>query len=217
MKIDLRFVDIFYEQAVLAECIRMLDNSATELVNIERRRVWSVVAESGTEESLAEGAHLDDLLESGIATRHLTGALLVALWAAFESAVKTISFHARRSGFVTQPIPDTRQSLLIRARKYFRDELCLELCVDELEYNRLDQLRVLRNAVAHGNGQLVQVGKNDQERLRKWTLEVSGLSLVDDSLIVSTKFLVSTGEFMDRFTKELVNRFKASTAKAVAV
>jgi hypothetical protein len=85
--------------------------------------------------------------------RFVRGPFVVSLWACFESGVNAVAWKMHDELNALSKLNDRRErSFLERARHYFQEVLDLPLEPDHARYERLVDLCVVRNALAHANG-----------------------------------------------------------------
>lgn len=120
---------------------------------------------------------------------------LVSLWAIYESAIIVVADHLQRKNHKSQKLKkfreNERMSLLDRAYDYFQQVLKVKLYSDDHQ-ERLDQIRVLRNAIAHCNGRLEDVGEDNKKKFKEWMKQNIGINIYHGDLLISESFLRKT-------------------------
>jgi hypothetical protein len=203
-EVDLKFAEIGYELSVVEECVQLLQHHLPTLIEGEKHSAGQRWADDP-----ATLHHLIDLLEAGLTTRFLTAATLVATWAVYESAVNRIAEYIAEQRGVTLKINQVRGDFLQRVRAYYKDVLKYELHREGTDWDRLDHVATLRNALAHTNGVLADVREPDARALKKWIPNQSGISIVDDEyVVVSLDFVEDSITFLAPLLDDLIARVK---------
>jgi hypothetical protein len=157
IQIDLRFVEIEYELWALGQFLTFLEPQIKSLGRQDRAKTVRELKRQGwdhdeTEISLA----FQDLTERQeyVIPRFMRGPFIVSLWACFESSVSEIADHHKKRLHARLGLRDVRaDNPLKRGRLYFDTVLRIPLERDNSRYNRLNDLLLVRNALAHANGQ----------------------------------------------------------------
>jgi len=202
------FFLVHFELGTLSTYISLVERNLSALMQDERRRIWTEVNtgdDLGTEFAL----DLQHQLDSGVTTRFLTAAALLATWALYEAAISQFAEMIRHRKEVSLSLSDLRGGFLTRARRYFDDVLRFDLHPPKADWKRITMLAGLRNAFAHANGLLRDLPKTQRSRVVAWSRNVSGLTIVDGCIVLSPAFVRESLEFMRALLAELVDRMQA--------
>ncbi len=112
-----------------------------------------------------------------------------------------------RKGLET-PLNAGKGDFLGRARKYYRDDLNLELSSSNQSWERLKILAMLRNAIVHANGHLDRVNPQNRKKIFKWIEQDIGIEDYDGELTVNGSFVRKTFQIVKGDLEDLINRFK---------
>lgn len=199
---DLFVYQVFLDLWPLEEYVKIIEVELPRLIESERKNIWDgVKAGDEQQEHYAEIAEYE--LDEGITTRFLTGTALIAIWGTYESVTRRIARRVKDSKGLTQ---DMQGSSLKKVRKYYEDVLKLDLHLRETDWDRLDMINILRDALAHANGQLEYVDHRKRKKIERWVEATDGLKISGDYLIVSVEFLRLTLNFITDLLTELDNR-----------
>jgi hypothetical protein len=212
--IDFRFVEIYYEIAALGEYLNVLERQLPFLKVQERERVHSWLGENERDSDEAEvdlaQQDLRDLVDH-VLPRFFRGPFLVSLWAVYEAGVTEIATYLQKRLNIVTSMPTKGDGFLQRAKKYFRRVLNFSLCNDNRTWERLEMLRILRNALAHGNGRMAAINnQKDRQKIEKWIKLNIGISTVHDDLVFSEQFTRETYEAISKSLTDLLNRVRST-------
>lgn len=201
---DACFYDAFLDLVALEQYIKILDVELPGIVEAERKRIWQDV-KAGDEEGENYASFAEYQLDEGIATRLLTATSLIATWATYESIVSRSAEHIRESkGLRLTRWKRGKGTFLEKAQRYFNIELRCYLHSPDTDWDRLNAIRVLRNALAHANGQLEDC--SNREQVEKLVISYPGLKIIDSCLIISIVFIRSVFQFVEQLLLDLGHR-----------
>lgn len=190
---DFRFVELDHEVTSLATYREILEEQLTIRKDQERLRLRARLMSPESEMDDAERQFANEevnILVEEILPRFFRGPYLIALWALFESGIIEVA------DFIAMTKPLSLKLRDIRGRgpkdqwnKYFTHIASYPLGFTDCTWERLEELRQVRNVLAHANGRLDLV-KDDKSRrkLEKWCRENRGLSEHSNLLIVSADY-----------------------------
>lgn len=199
---DLLMYQVFLDLWPLEEYVKIIEVELPRLIEAERKNIWAGV-KAGDEQQGQYAQIAEYELDEGITTRFLTGTALIAIWGTYESVTRRIASRVKDSKGLTQ---DMQGSSLKKVRKYYEDVLKLDLHLRETDWDRLDMINILRDALAHANGQLEYVDARKRGKIEQWVEATDGLKISGDYLIVSVEFLRQTLTFITDLLTELDNR-----------
>jgi len=216
-KIDLRFIEIGYELAVLRQSIQILERHLQGAVDTEIARLYESLNQTD-ETAWSEAQFREDELQSGVLIRSVTGAPLLAGWGAYEAAVAKLACSIQQCRGVSLTLSDLRGSFVSRARKYFCDVLAFDLHPVGADWHRLEMIAAVRHCLAHANGRIPDVRDGNRPRLVEYAQATQGLKLEGEYLVVTLSFARATIEFLKELLDDLVQRTCSTfpTAKDVA-
>lgn len=157
----------------IEQCQKELEHEWTpRLENAERALDFDVAAEYQFEQS--------------IAPRALRNSFLVSLFAVYESITSVIARHIKDSKGQTLNLKDIRPGIVYRTKKYYDDVIGFQLSVDNDSLRKLEELRKLRNFIAHSNGYLDDRSKQEKEAMLHTG---DGVQEIEGYVVVSKDFL----------------------------
>lgn len=157
INVDFRFIEIEYELWALDHLRATLEDQISYLRDQDTLKTFAELREHGWEHDEAErqiAAQELDERQDYVLPRFLRGPFVVSLWACYESAVRELADYFRRVRQAKLELRDIRaDNELLQFKKYYRDVLSVSLddVPDRLAF--MDDLRLVRNAIAHANGQ----------------------------------------------------------------
>lgn len=148
MIVDLRYVYVEYELWALEHVLHTIEPAIEQLAQQNEEATLVELEAKGWIHDDAERQfayqNIDEIRDY-VLPRLMRGPYVVALWAAFESAVKQIAWRRANELHVSAPLESRGQEFPKRARKYFADSLALALDENRARYDRLVDLYVVRN------------------------------------------------------------------------
>ena len=157
MKVDFRFAEVFYELWALEEILEVIREDSESLKQriVDRKDPEIdrslLLGDRGDYELVTQ--ELSELVER-ILPRHLSSPFVVSTWGVFESSVGLTADLVRKAMGLRLKLKDIRGGFLERARQYYADVLDRPLVLEEAEWADLRDLYLVRNAMAHTNGNI---------------------------------------------------------------
>ncbi len=140
-------------------------------------------------------------------SRILRGPFLIALFSTLETTVTRIARIVRESESLTTSLDDYKKgNFLQRARKHFKNDLPFALCTTGENWQRLDDLLRLRNAIAHYNGRIDLMDEGKRSKLQQIEATREGIILGIDFIDISNEFVEETLQSVREFVNGLVNK-----------
>jgi len=210
--IDLRLVDVDYELWALAEHQQALEEYLSAEKATDRKRTWARLHEQGladdeAEIQLAFQEH-EQRVEHAL-PRLLRGSYLVVVWAVFEAAMEEIAEHLRVGTQHQLKLKDIAgDNFLSRAEKYFTQLLRAPLTTTNEQRTNLRMLLGVRNAIAHANGRLEAVRKEQLTNITAWIADGVGLSDEHGWIMPFDEFVKRMYETVNDVLKALINRVR---------
>lgn len=212
MMIDFGLVAIDYELWTLGKYLDVLEHQLPFMKEQERRQALARIRNRHLDwpETEMELQKLHELVDN-IVLRLLRSPFLVSLWSVYEAAVIEIAGHLQRERGEGSSIEDIRRgSFLNKAKKYFNRVLRFRLCTgDPQEWEWLDMLAVLRNAVAHSGGRIAAVRPDIRKKIDCWQRRNIGISVSHGYLTLSHDFLQTAYGIVNDSLSDLLSRVRA--------
>lgn len=212
IQIDFRFVELGYElwgleryREVLEEQVKFLRDQKEIQAKAWLKQEGICPGNAGYHIAMQEVSELVD----GVVPRFYRGPFLVALWSIFESGMEEISRYVsekRGAGLRLRDIygrtPEDKW------RKYFEYVLDYDLRIDESSWKRLEELRALRNALAHSNGRVGLLKDDLSNKIKRWAEENRGIYIHLDFVTVSQKYAKEANDLVQNLLTDLISRVK---------
>ncbi len=204
--VDFRLLEVGIELTTLKEHLKRIEDQieqrkkeiALELEEV--RRLYDDYAEW----DLAR-QELNIEIEIEFSLPHiLRGPFLVTLFSVYESAVTEIAGLIQKKQGQQIGIDDLKGDLLNRAKRYYKHILEFALSINNEHWKRLMILLDLRNIVAHENGRLEMVSREQRRKI----LRYEGANESYDYLVVSRDFLSETLALVTDELEDLVARYR---------
>ena len=143
---------------------------------------------------------------------------LVPIWGIFESTVDGITGYVSKREAAKVKFKEIRaQDFLRRVEKYYGGVLKISLPWSKKEKKQMDVLYIVRNAIAHRNGQFLDASEDRKKEIRKAVNATSGLSIVRGTLVVSAEYVRSAANLVFKLIDELnqivVERYDGPTIR----
>lgn len=210
--VDFRFVEIEYQLWALGAYLGLLEKELPNLGEQARLEVLERLREQKVKPDDPEvDIAFQELYElvDHVLPRSFRNSLLVAMWAIYESAINEVAVHLQKEMHSSLGLQDIRgKDPLVRARKYFDHVLKFPLCTDDRAWTRLEMLIVLRNAIAHANGQMSAISVDVRKKIEGWARQNIGIC-ADENLALSRGFLQETYSVVNESLRDLVKRARA--------
>jgi hypothetical protein len=214
MRIDLRFVDLEYELWALDHLRDVIEQQVQFLKDQDHLRTFAELKEHGWDHDEAEWQlatqELDERQEIVI-PRFFRGPFVVSLWACYESGIREVADYLQRTKKVVLNMRDIRaENELAQAQKYFSHVLAFSLDDSSDRLAFLADLKLVRNALAHANGQKRAMSPEQWTRVSK-ALARHGAP-VDDYrgfIIITCEFAKKAFEAVHASLHQLVTRARA--------
>jgi len=146
--------------------------------------------------------------------RFFKGAFVIALCAAYESAVDDIANFVRLKENARLKIGDLRESITHkRITLYLESVLGTSYALRPELMVRLDELCDVRNCLGHANGDLTNEKENRLRRLEALARAGCGLAIRDKSLVVDDSFCRKYLGHVTEAVNELLARINEKYAK----
>lgn len=135
---------------------------------------------------------LDEIkwITEDLVPRFFLGAFVVALWAAFESEVTRLANYVRAREGTRLSIADLRApNTQRRLRLYIETIMHEPLEVEPELCSRVDELLLVRNCLAHANGDMSFQREERRKQVDDLVAANVGLAIRDNAVVVNKMFL----------------------------
>jgi hypothetical protein len=209
--VDFRFAELEYElwgldkyRTLLEDQIAFLQEQETIRTRAELKSKGFGPGDGDYELSMQE---LYDLIK-GIIPRFYRGPYLVALWGIFESGLEEISrYIAEKKGSSLRLRDIKGKNPKDKWSKYFIHVLKYDLGFTSKTWNELEEIRTLRNVIAHSNGRISLSG-DYKAKIERWARDKRGIDIYYDFLILSDKYIQSASSTIIDILTGLMRRAK---------
>lgn len=205
-QIDFRFVEIEAELWALRQFLSVVEDQITSLIDEDARRLHAANADLEWEDpSFGAERQEHDIRSTRVFPRFMRNPFLVALWACYESGVEEVAAELLRKKGKGLRLRDIRgENWLECAVTYFAEVHGWQLESDPGLLEAIRDLLVVRNCVAHANGQVRSIPENKLKKLRAVAARQRGVA-IDDGLIVTTpEYLAGAFAAVDSSLSSLV-------------
>ncbi len=212
---DPRFIEIEYELWALGHLRDVLEAQIVFLRDQDKLKTFAELKERGWDHDEVEWQLASQEFaerQEYVIPRFLRGPFVVSLWACYESAVKEIADYLQGRVGAPLTLRDIRADTeLQQFMKYFG--AVMKIPLDEIgdRLSFIDDLRLVRNALAHANGR--QRAMPEQ----KWALVSTALkrrgSPPDDYrglIVLSADFVREAYDAVNASLRELVARARSA-------
>ena len=209
-KIDLRFAGLAWE----LESLGMFREKLEELLVYQQqqeeiRLQRKCAALEDPADKQIEGQLFDALIEETM-PRFFRGPYLVALWATLEAGIQELADYIAKIKKLPLALADVHaRTQNEKWKKYFDRLAAFPLDLRDETWSKLDELRIVRNVLAHVNGRIDRAKQEDQKRVAKWCSENRGLDIYSDTLSISAVYAQSAHLLVSDVLSSLIERVRA--------
>jgi hypothetical protein len=165
---------------------------------LERRR-----AEFHPDELLQKQSEVDEAADLHI-PRYARMCALVPIWGFFEVTVSDITQYIATRESAELKLKDIRASTFeLQVEKYFAGVLRLPLPWSDNDRCGLRDLHVIRNAIAHRNGQYRDAGPERRKEIERAVANVSDVKFHGNQLEVGARYVEASAELVFRVLEQL--------------
>lgn len=205
LDIDFRFIDSEYPFLVLVNLVELVDQNMPSIIQEEVKRIEEKYKDGGENwlEKESDIQALDQFVYEDF-PRFFFGSMLIALWSSFEAALYELVKYMKGQNPRSEDFMTVRgKTVLHRAKKYLRRNLRYSFTTPDWEY--LQMLRILRNAIVHTNGRLELVDKKNKKRIERYINQGIGISASWGVIIISKDFLVESYMRINATVRQIVS------------
>ena len=163
-----------------------------------------------------EQSNLDYIVEF-LLPRLFRGPFLLSLYAVYESAVIEIAALIKGQKVITISINDQKgKNFLDKAEKYYNESIEFQLYSDDVIWERNKMLSVFRNAIAHTNGRIEMLKKENKQKIANWEKQKIGIFSMRGFIVIEEGFLRDTFSLVRSSIDDLVERYKEWDDKQIS-
>jgi hypothetical protein len=155
--VDLRLIEIEYELWALGQFLEFIEPQIQYLHDQDRIRTFAQLREAGWDHDEAELDLASQEIrerQQYVVPRFMRGPFIVALSACFQAGLTELANYKKRELDAPLSLNEIRaEDYLKQARRYFEAVLQMPVDLDEARYSRLSDMLLIRNSLAHANGQ----------------------------------------------------------------
>jgi hypothetical protein len=211
--LDFRFVELDYElwgleqyRGILEEQVVYLQSQKTAQAEARLKKEGLTPDDPDYDLAMQE---LSELIH-GVIPRFYRGPFLVALWGVFESGIEEVGRYIADKKHTPLRLSDIQgRSPKERCEKYFTHILNFDLGIDGDKWKQLEELRTIRNALAHCNGRISLLKKDARSQILCWVKDDRGIYIDFDFLILSKQYLETANLLIQQLLTDLIARAKA--------
>lgn len=185
---DPRFIEIEAELWALGQFLPVIEAQIEYLIAQDRVRMEADLAEQGLlwEDPDVQSAFQDHYARANrVFPRFMRAPFIVALCACYETSIEELASAIAEANERSLQLKDIRGSTWPdSARKYFQSVLGIPIDEDAGRVEFISDLFLVRNAIAHANGDTRGMPDSKLARLRQVIQRYPGLISIDDSLVV---------------------------------
>lgn len=205
---DLRFVEVYYELYALETYINSIESQLPNLLEKEKEKVYQNRHEFNPIEWQQEEQMLYDVIEN-VLPQFFRNPIVVTLWAIFESAIIEIAKEIQDQQSLQIKMDDITGDFLDKTNKYFNHVIKFPIDVRGSSWQHFCKFKLLRNAIAHGNGRLENIKNNaDRKTILKWENENTEISTTGGNIVCSSIFIKKTYSLVSDFLHNITERVK---------
>lgn len=215
---DFRFIEISYELHAIERYLDSIDQQLPDLTQKEEKKAYERLKQEGYENDEVERdiMHqvLDELIEVTL-PKYFLGSILVTIWAVFESGILEIADEIKSQKNLEIHLNDINGDVMDRVNKYFNQILDMPIPTRSETWQHLRMLYVLRNAIAHANGRLENVKREDAiKKIKNWVKADIGIQIVRGDILFTSDFVRKTHRIIFEFLDDLIKKIKKQYPKA---
>ena len=207
-------MDLEHELWSLAKYRALLEEQLVFLREQELLRARAAQDRAATDEGERDLALQQvEILVYEVLPRFYRGPFLISLWAVFESGVIEVAEYIRKTRSRTLKLRDIRgRDKKEEWDKYFTHVLNYPLGVEGPTWQQLDELRQVRNVLAHANGRLDLSDENTRQQIERWCAEGRGLSSHYGLLLFSEEYTRQAQVLVTEVLSSLTDRVRTNFA-----
>lgn len=207
LNLDFRFAELGWELHSLGWFREKLEELLSFQKDQEETRLKAELATLDDPADRQVAWQVTNALIDEIMPRFSRGPYLVALWALFESGMDEIAEYIGNAKHLELKLNDLQKRDKIWQWKKYFSFAAFPLYIEQEQWQRLDEIREIRNLLAHANGRLDE-STPLCNKIRKWCAEDRGLSEGARSLIISGEYIHAAHVSVTTVLGELLSRVK---------
>ena len=214
---DFRFIEIFHELYALENYMNSIESQLPDLIKKEEEKAYENIRKKQCENNPIECQQMEqelyELIED-VLPRYFRNQIIVTLWAIFESAIIKIAKKVKDQKKIPISLNDINCDFLEKTNKYFNHILKISIDTRGSSWQHLRKFYLLRNSIAHGNGQLDNIkNTEDRNKIIQWENENIGITTMGGNLICSSDFIRRTYAVVSKVLENMTERVQSKYPK----
>jgi hypothetical protein len=210
--IDFRLLDIDLELSALNYHLDLLEKQIRNIQAFERLSLEKRIKKLGYTPADPEWqivqSEFDYTIEFWV-PRVFRAPFIVSLYAVYESGVTEIANLIQKKKKIESSITDkNRHFNLDRAKDYYNDIVEFMLYSDDVAWERIKMLSVIRHAFAHANGRVEILSDKIKAKIAGYEKRKVGIFLESGFIVIEEGFLRETFKLVSASLNDLVERYK---------
>jgi hypothetical protein len=208
--IDMRLLVVGFELSDLHYYLDLLEKQIKEKQTEYRSDLQRIIKEQGLtpDDSNWQIVHEYEGLADYRMPRFFRAPFLISLYAVYESAVTEIAKLIQKQKRIEITIDEKGTFTLDKAKGYYNKIIGFPLYSDNVAWERIKMLSIIRHAIAHANGRLEMIKPKIRNNLQRWEKENIGISSSDGFIVIEECFLRDTLGLVSASLNDLFERYK---------
>jgi len=215
LNIDFRFFESKYELSQVQELINIVENQISEKEHEYKQNYEQAIKSLSEEERDIERQKYYYFIDEFL-PRFFRNPIILILWALIETVLIELTNEIRTKEKIKLKLSDIRgDNFIDRVIKYSHHILKYDLFNDGKFKQSIDELRILRNAIAHSNGRIEFI-KNikDKRKINKLCNSKSlGIENVQGNIVISKQYLYDSNIIIQDFLKSKISELLEKYSK----
>jgi hypothetical protein len=188
---NFRFTDLEHELWSLGRYRELMESQLASMKEEELQRACHFRSELASNIEAGQLAIAEAYVVGEVVLpRFYRGSFLITLWAVFESGVIEIADYLAEERKSPLTLRDLRgRDQKEQWTKYFIHIVKYSLGFSNDQWEKLEELRQIRNVLAHSNGRLDLLEENIRRKIERWCTEKNGLISHHDLLHISAEYV----------------------------
>jgi hypothetical protein len=210
IRIDFRFTDLEHEVWSIGKYREVLEEQLTLAKEQALQRAHDTESlENISENDRGLAIARAYVLGEEVLPRFYRGPFLISLWAVFELAITEVAeYLAEKKGASLKLCDIKGRDQRDQWTKYYSYVAEYPLKFEEITWQRIEELRQIRNVLAHSNGRLDRLGDKARNKIEQWCAEDRGLLSHYDLLHISAEYVREAELLVSATLTSLVRRVK---------
>ncbi len=210
--IDFQLIEVELELSDLFYYLDLLEKQIKERQTVYRSELEKIIREQGLtpDDSNWQIVHEYEHLADYRMPRLFRAPFLICLYALYESTVIEIANFIKDKVGTEKTINEYKRAFnLDMAKEYYKQTIHFPLYSDNVSWERIKMLSLIRHAFAHANGRIGALNQKIRDKIVKYEKQNLGISLGDDGyLVLDERFLKETLMLVSVSLNDLISRYK---------